>query len=167
MVQIDSITLFSNGIKRYIITAIDLISKFAFAYCYFSLSSNKAYDFAKKFREVAPFKVKRFQSDNGLEFHKWFANYLLKEKITHFFNWPRHPQSNAVVERFNRTIQEEFTNWNEELLNDNIAFNKKLMEYLMFYNLERGHKSLNYQTPLKYLINHCGFSNMLWTLTDY
>ena len=165
LVQIDSITLFSNGIKRYIITAVDLISKFAFAYCYFSLSSNKACDFAKKFKEVAPFKVKRFQSDNGLEFHKWFANYLAKEKIAHFFNYPRHPQSNAVVERFNRTIQEEFVNWNEELLNDNITFNGKLMEYLTFYNLERGHKSLNYQTPLKYLVNHFGFSNMLCTLT--
>ncbi|MBU0534136.1 MAG: integrase core domain-containing protein [Candidatus Omnitrophica bacterium] len=83
----------------------------------------------------------------------------------HLQSYPHHPQSNVVVERFNRTIQEEFVYWNEELLNDNIAFNKKLMEYLTFYNLERGHKSLNYQTPLKYLINHCGFSNMLWTLT--
>jgi len=165
LVQVDSITLFTNGIKRYIITAVDLISKFAFAYCYFSLSSNKAYDFARKFKEVAPFKIRRVQSDNGSEFHKWFQHYLAKEKITHFFNYPYHPQSNSVVERFNRTIQEEFTNWNEELLDDNIAFNNKLMEYLLFYNMERGHKSLSYQPPLKYLINHCGFSNMLWTRT--
>jgi putative transposase len=165
LVQVDSITLFNNGINRYIITAIDLISKFAFAYCYFSLSSNKAYDFAKKFKEVAPFKVRRIQSDNGLEFHKWFQRYLTKEKITHFFNWPHHPQSNAVVERFNRTVKEEFVYWNEELLDDNIAFNNKLMEYLMFYNIQRGHKSLNYQSPLKYLVNYCGFSNMLWTST--
>jgi transposase InsO family protein len=165
LVQVDSITLFTNGIKRYIITAVDLISKFAFAYCYLSLSSDKAYDFAKKFKEVAPFKIRRVQSDNGLEFHKYFQHYLAKEKITHFFNWPRHPQSNAVVERFNRTIQEEFVYWNENLLDDNIAFNNKLMEYLMFYNIQRGHKSLSYQSPLKYLINHYGFSNMLWTRT--
>jgi len=166
LVQVDSITLFNNGIKRYIITAVDLISKFAFAYCYFSLSSNKAYDFAKKFKEVAPFKVRRIQSDNGLEFHKWFEKYLAKEKITHFFNWPHHPQSNAVVERFNRTVQEEFVYWNEELLDDNIAFNNKLMEYLLFYNMQRVHKSLNYLTPLKSLIKHYGFSNMLWTHTQ-
>ena len=167
LVQFDSITLFTNGIKRYIITAVDLISKFAFAYCYFSLSSNKAYDFAKKFQGVAPFRVRRIQSDNGLEFHKYFQHYLSREKITHFFNYPRHPQSNSVVERFNRTIQEEFVYWNEELLDDNIAFNNKLMEYLMFYNIQRVHKSLNYQAPLKYLINQCGFSNMLWTRTNH
>jgi len=142
LVQFDSITLFTNGIKRYIITAVDLISKFAFAYCYFSLSSKKAHDFAKKFKQVAPFKVRRVQSDNGSEFHKWFEHYLSGEKITHFFSYPHHPQSNAVVERFNRTIQEEFVYWNEELLDDNMAFNKKLMEYLTFYNLERGYKSL-------------------------
>ena len=104
LVQLDSITLFSNRIKRYIITAVDLISKFAFAYCYFTLSSKKAYDFAKKFKEVAPFKVRRVQSDNGSEFHKWFEHYLSGEKITHFFSYPHHPQSNTVVERFRKSL---------------------------------------------------------------
>ena len=39
LLYIDAITFYENTIKRYIITAIDQISKMAFAYCYSNLSS--------------------------------------------------------------------------------------------------------------------------------
>ena len=76
-----------------------------------------------------------------------------------------------TVERFNRTVQEEFVDWNKELLDDSISFNKELVEYLIFYNTERAHtrllrsgqESLHNQPPLKYLINDPIFSNILWT----
>jgi len=62
----------------------------------------------KKLEEVCPFKIKRVQTDNGGEFEKFFRRYLEKSNITQFFNYPRRPQSNAYVERFNRTVKEQF-----------------------------------------------------------
>ena len=72
LVQVDAIVLFMDGIRRYILTGIDLRSKFAFAYAYTSLSSRKAKNFASKFRQVAPFPIKRKKNYNGSEFCRYF-----------------------------------------------------------------------------------------------
>ena len=166
LIQVDGIILFVDGIKRYILTGVDLKSKFAFAYAYSSLSSKKAQDFAEKFTQVAPFPIKRKQTDNGSEFHKYFDDYLSKKGIIHFWNYPRHPRSNSVVERFNRILKEEFVWENEDLLVDDIQeFNRRLMNYLIFYNTQRPHTSLSYLSPLKYLLEKENFSKMLWTYT--
>jgi transposase-like protein len=58
LVQVDTIVKFINGIRGYIVTAIDLKSEFAFAYAYTSHSSKAAADFFKKFQSVAPFTIK-------------------------------------------------------------------------------------------------------------
>jgi len=165
LLQLDSIVIFLNGIKRYIITAIDLKSSFSFAYTYSSLSSNIAKDFFSKLEYVAPFKIKHIQTDNGQEFHKHFQDTLDKKGIIHFFNYPKRPQMNAKIERFNRTIQEEFINWHLSYLYDLEKFNELLMNWLLWYNTKRPHLSLNKEPPLKYLINTLGFSKMLWTYT--
>jgi transposase InsO family protein len=69
---------------------------------------------------------------------------------------------NAQIESFNRTIQEDFIDWNLDLLATDInAFNQKLVDWLLWYNTRRGHSSLNNQSPLQYLINNLGFSKML------
>lgn len=166
--QTDSIVKFINGIKRYIITSIDEKSEFAFAYAYSSLSSNTSRDFFHKFDNVAPFEIKHIQTDNGQEFHKYFRDELEKRNIIQFFNYPKRPQMNAKVERFNRTIQEDFIDQNLYLLAYDInQFNQKLMDWLLWYNTKRPHQTLQQQSPIKYLINTFGFSNMLWTSTKY
>ena len=86
--QVDSIVRFRDGISRYIITAIDLVSGFASAHGYSSLSSKSALDFFEKLEKVAPFKVSAIQTDNGSEFEKHFREHLERSKI-------RHPQLNA------------------------------------------------------------------------
>ena len=167
LIQVGGIVLFVDGIKRCILTGADLKSKSAFAYAYSSLSSKKAQDFAEKFSQVAPFPIKRKQTDNGSEFHKYFDDYLSKKGIIHFWNYPRHPRSNSVVERFNRILKEEFVWENEDLLVDDIQeFNRRLMNYPIFYNTQTPHTSLSYLSPLKYLLEKENFSNMLWIYTD-
>ena len=169
LVQIDSITIFLEGVKRYLITAIDVESKFAFAYAYGSLSSRSGKDFFEKLEKVTPYEVKRIQTDNGLEFEKCFRSYVEKRNITHFHNYPGRPQSNSFVERFNRTIQEQHVNLNKGRLYDLDKFNKGLMEYLLWYNTEKAHDTLNKQPPLEYLVDlinqRANLSNMLWTPT--
>jgi putative transposase len=162
LIQIDAILKFIWGIKRYIITAICLKSEFAFAQAYKNLSSKSSSDFFEKLQKVAPFPIKRVQTDNGAEFHKRFRDNLEKKGVIQFFNYPRRPQMNAQIESFNRIIQEDFIDWNLDLLASNInAFNQKLVDWLLWYNTKRVHSSLNNQSPLQYLINNLGFSKML------
>jgi len=164
LVQIDTIVKFIWGVKRYIIAAVDLKSEFKFAFAYTNLSSKSTLDFFEKLQKVAPFKIKRVQTDNGLEFHKRFRDNLEKQKIIHFFNYPRRPRMNAQIESFNRTIQEDFIDWNLALLAKDIdQFNQKLIDWLIWYNTKRPHSSLKGRSPIQYLIENLGFSKMLWT----
>ena len=169
LVQIDAVSIFINGLKRYIITAIDVKTKFAFAYSYKSLSSLMAKDFMEKLQGVCPFNIKRIQTDNGKEFHKYFRDYVKNQGIIHFFNYPKCPKMNKYVERFNRTIQEQHVSWNMNDLYEPKEFNPGLIKYLLWYNTEKPHQSLAKLTPLRYYLNNYIFniqkSNMLWTST--
>ena len=73
VVQIDSITIFKDGMSRYLITGVDLYSRFAFSYTYKSLSSSMALNFMQKFKEVAPFRISSVKTDNGHEFLRAFC----------------------------------------------------------------------------------------------
>ena len=106
----------------------------------------------EKLKDVSPFKIKRIQTDNGSEFGKFFSRYVTKNKITHFFNYPRRPQSNAYVERFNRTIKEQFIEYNSELKIE--EFNMNLVKYLLWYNTERPHRWLGNLTPMDFYLNN-------------
>jgi transposase InsO family protein len=170
LVQVDTIVKFINGIKRYIVTAIDLKSEFAFAYAYTNHSSKSTADFFQKFQSVAPFTIKRIQTDNGSEFEHLFRDYAAQQNITHFHNYPNCPKMNAVVERFNRTIQEDFIDWNHALLSLKLNdFNFKLIEWLLWYNTERPHQTLRQIPPMQYIVNSliadAQNSKMIWTNT--
>ena len=153
MVQIDSITHFSAGIKKYLVTAIDVTTRFAFACTYSSLSSLSAKDFMGKLIQVTPFKIHQIQTDNGYEFEKYFRDYVADNKIVHYNTYPKHPKSNAFIERFNRTVQEQYVHNNEHRIDDLNDFNRGLMDYLIWYNTEKPHRGLKLQTPLDYWLN--------------
>ena len=153
LVQVDSVAIFMYGLKRYIVTAIDLKTRFAFACAYGSLSSVSACDFMGKFRKVAPFEIKRVQTDNGQEFEKYFRSYAEQNGITQFFNYPRTPKSNAHVERFNRTIQEQHVEWHKDELVEPRTFNVGLMKYLIWYNTEKPHQGINNRTPMQCVLD--------------
>jgi putative transposase len=168
LVQMDTVAIFTDGLKRYMFTAIDVTTRFAFAYTYKSESSANGRDFLKKFTTVAPFPVSRIQTDNGSEFLKYFARSCEDNDLVHYFNYPRHPQSNGHLERFNRTVQEQFVDWHTDALDEPEPFNRLLMNYLIWYNTERPHRGIGKLPPLRYYLNNFSLpekSNMLWTLT--
>ncbi len=170
LVEIDTVAIFTAGLKRYLLTAIDLPTRFAFAYIYKSSSSANAQDFLEKLQAVAPFQIARIQTDNGHEFQKHFVRACEQSKLVHFFNYPRHPQSNGHLERFNRTIQEQFADWHTDELDEVGDFNRSLMEYLIWYNTEKPHRAIGKVPPLRYYRDKFvdpTQSNMLWTLTLY
>jgi transposase InsO family protein len=56
----------------------------------------------------------------------------------------------AHCERFNRTLQEEFVDYQEHLLFDDLhAFKDRLFAWLAWYDLDRPHYALALRTPIE------------------
>ena len=166
--ELDTIVRFMDGIKRYILTAIDVERKFAFAGAYTSHSSASAADFLRRVLEVCPFPIDELQTDNGSEFAKHFEEACSTIGLTHFHTYPRSPKMNAHIERFNRTLSEDFIMLNRPLLRDNVsAFNLKLVDWLLWYNTKRPHESLGLVSPLRYIVSTLTAQEcqMWWTRT--
>ena len=144
------LTLYGGG-YRYLITAIDEVSKLAYARLYTTHSSRNAKDFLERLVYVTDQKIINLHTDNGSEFQKEFEEACKTLGIPQWYSRPHTPKDNAVLERFNRTIQEEFVTMTEQdplFVND---FNNALTDWLIEYNFHRPHQTLDYQSPLRYL----------------
>ena len=149
LIAFDGLTLYRNGIKRYVFTALDIYSKIAFARMYKSKSSKNATDFLKRMHYLLDGKIENIQTDNGSEFAKYFREAIEKLNISHYFSRPKTPQDNPFDERFNRTLKEEFIGLGNLTCNCDI-FNKELTEWLVEYNFHRPHQALGYDTPINF-----------------
>jgi len=167
LIEIDTIVKFDLGIKRYIITAVDTRTRYTFAWSYRRANSRNAQDFFTKLSQVFPYPIKSVQTDNGSEFHRYFQTHLQKSAVTHYWNYPKQPYKNGHIEKYNRTIQDEFIDQHLALLEDPKVFNHRLMDYLIWYNTERPHWSLKLLSPVDYLIKNQHLSRMRWTDTFY
>jgi transposase InsO family protein len=164
-VAFDTVEKIIHGSRRYLITATDVYSRFAFAYATRSHGSKEAAHVFRAIFENFPYKIEQVLTDNGSEFMKCFEDELQKQALTHWHTYPRTPKMNAHCERFNRTIQEEFVDWNLHLLEDPSKFNKKLADWLIWYNTKRGHKALKLKSPVQFLIQeNPEESRMRWAM---
>ena len=153
LVQVDTIVLNLFGLRRYIITAIDIFGKLAYARVYKNQSSFSSADFLKRLNYLLEDRVVNVQTDNGSEFAKYFERACGELDISHYFSRVRTPKDNAILERFNRTLQEE---WLDEgnFCDDIDEMNRRLTEWLVFYNFKRRHHSLGNISPINYLIKY-------------
>ena len=155
LVQMDGIITYCYGKRIYVLNAIDYVSTKAISII---LPSNKSHQTAKALErvdEMFGFRIKNIQTDNGSEFMGAFADTMDKLGKTHFYNYVKKPMWNGKVERFNRTLQEEWlANPDIQLLlsDDKDEANKELQKYLNWYNDERPHQSIGYMTPNEYVI---------------
>jgi hypothetical protein len=103
-----------NNDFRYLLTIIDLFSKFAFA---IPIKYKNADQILNAFTKVFKIrKPKKLQTDNGTEFYNQKVQKLFKEnKIEHFSTIS--DLKACVVERFNRTLKEKM--WKVFSKNDN------------------------------------------------
>ena len=153
VVALDTIERFVHGTRRYLITFEDIHTRSGFAWATTSHASKAAAEFFAICQKVFPFPFVLVLTDNGSEFKKDFTEALLKLHLAHYHTYPRTPKMNAHVERFNRTLQEEFVDFHANLLLDVAMFNVKLMDYLIFYNCERVHFAFgNKLSPLQFLV---------------
>ena len=148
LIQVDTIVIWCQGVKRYIITAIDVFSKIAFARFYKTHSSYNAADFLLRLNYLFQDKIENVQTDNGSEFAKYFERGCQYLGIEHYFSRTRTPKDNACVERFNRTLKEQFLPGN--FTPDIPLANQQLTEWLVHNDFERPHQSLGYLTPIEF-----------------
>src|SRR3989344_6537582 len=164
-IQGDTVERITDGIKDYFYSAIDAKMKFTLTLNYKRLNSRNNKDFYQRFKSVYPVTIRDWQSDNGSENLGEFDQQLEEDQIPHFFSYPRCPKINAYIERYNRTIQEEFIDNNLDIIHDKILFNRKLADYLIWYNTKRPHKSLGLKSPLQYLLEKGVMSQKSLTYT--
>lgn len=137
-----------DGSRLYVYTLIDLFSRWAYAEVVERISAFRSFNFVRRASEIAPFKIDMIQTDNGGEFQKMFRFRLYKLGMNHRYSRVRQSNDQAHIERFNRTIQEECLDRTTQTLRD---FRKAIKTFLPYYNNERSHMGINYQTPLEVL----------------
>jgi len=161
----DTVQRVTDGVKDYFYNAIDAKLKFALTLNYKRLTSKNMKDFYERFRTVYPLRIKDWQTDNGSENLGEFDTTLRKANIPHLFIYPRCPKINSIIERYNRTIQEEFIDNHLDIIHDKLLFHEQLAQYMLFYLTRRIHKSLDKMTPVDYLIKKGGMSHLYGTYT--
>lgn len=165
-VAFDTIERVRNGCRRYVVTNLDLYDRFALALGTSSHASATPAALLRATQACYPTTVGAALSDNGSEFMKHFDRALVGAGITHWHTFPRTPKMNAHCERFNRTIQEEFVDYHEDLLFADLPrFNHLLANYLIWYNTVRPHHALKGLAPLPYRLTHHPESRMWWAHT--
>ena len=153
-VALDTIEKIVWGKRYYVITFEDLFTRFSFAWETTSHASAAAAEFFRLCLTVFPFPVAFVLTDNGSEFMKHFDEELRQLHLTHYHTYPKTPKMNAHCERFNRTIQEEFADYHTNLLRVPDEFNRKLVDYLVWYNTERVHHAFqNKLSPVQFMLN--------------
>jgi transposase InsO family protein len=166
LIHLDTIVLHLFGVKRYILTALDHHSRLAYAWMYKSHASASAADFLQRLWYLLNRQIKNIHTDNGSEFLKHFHAAALELSLARYWSRPKTPKDNANLERFNRTLKEEFLrqgNFNP----DPAIFNPKLTEWLVEYNSVRPHQALGYQTPLAFAQSSMGLHTMWSSCTGH
>jgi len=150
LLQLDGITIYWNGLKRYVFTAVDHAGKFAFARMYSNKSSTSAADFLYRLKYAINQPILNLQTDNGSEFAGSFEKVVSKLQIERYFSRVKTPEDNSEIERFNQTLEYEWL-YDGKFEPDPERFNKRLTKWLIEYNFVRPHQTLNYLTPMEYI----------------
>jgi len=156
-----------KGIGRiYQHTAVDTYSSFSWTKLYTDKSALSACDFMMNvYNNSMDIPIKSILTDNGKEFtthhksKKHSFERLLKElNIKHRLTKVRHPWTNGSVERFQRTVLEEFyqITFRKKIYLNLEDLNDDLNKYINHYNYKRTHqgKRTNGRVPAElYLLN--------------
>lgn len=153
-IELDTVETRIAGVKRYTVTAIDVKLKVAYAETFKGKHSRNALTVLRVLQSILPIRLHTVQTDNGSEFSAEFDNYCQAQGLIHLFTYPHSPKINGVVERFNRTIQEDCLEVYYDELDDPARINLRISEYLTFYHNERVHKSLGNRTPSEVIGNY-------------
>lgn len=152
LVQIDTVH-YVNPLDRskiYIYTVIDLYSRMAYAKASARLAQKDAATTIFEAQAYMGIPFRMVQSDNGAEFQTHFQGRLHHSSIKTRHSRVRHPNDDAHIERFNRTLRKECIGAYN--CNKDISFiSRKLNRFIDYYNYDRIHLGINLRTPYEML----------------
>ncbi len=154
------------GYWFYEFDAIDYVTGLVWGEIYEIQSNLESILFLKSLKRKTPFRILGVQTDNGSIFTNYYTGYkkssdpmnprlhcfdlLCKSlDINHYLIDPGKPAQNGKIERFHRTVEQEFYQTNA--FKDLNSLRKKFRDYLYYYNNEREHSAIDYLTPLEKL----------------
>lgn len=130
---------------------VDIFSRFKMALILPVLDESGMILTLKYVLKEAPFELIYIQTDNGLENQQLFHSTCEQNHISHYYIHKNSPNENAVIERSFRTDQDEFFFRLEQAPTDINELNLWFQKFLHYYNYERLHFSLNFNTPYETL----------------
>jgi putative transposase len=149
LVQADTIHFVNSHYSRfYIYAVIDTCTRLAYAEYHPKLSVRTSYEVIKNASKTFGFPFQVVQTDNGPEFSQSLYFALQRKNIPLKHSRVRKPNDNAFIERFNRTLQEEC--FDSRTPNQRFI-SKQLQDYLVYYNEDRLHLSLQCLTPKEFV----------------
>jgi len=155
--------------------AIDYITGIVYGEIYEIQSNLESVIFLKTLKRKTPFLLKGVQTDNGSVFTNYYTGYkkstdplhprlhcfdlLCNELgVSHYLIDPGKPAQNGKIERFHRTVGEDF--YQRESFKDLNSLRKKFRDFLYYYNNEREHSANGYLTPLEKLKTFPNYENI-------
>lgn len=148
-VWVSDVTYFKYGENAYYICVIiDLFSRMVVGY---KISKTNSTQLVKSTFQIA---YKARQPDSSLVFHtnrgsnyrsKTMNDYMRSLNITHSFSRAHVPYDNSVMESFFASLKREElyrTKYRSEA-----DFRSAVDKYIIFYNMKRPHRKLQYKTP--------------------
>ena len=151
LVQIDHMTYTDGGQTLKEFRAVCPVSKFMVTRVYSRATAGNAKRFLMDLLGALPFPLLSVQVDGGSEFMAAFEDACQEQGVPLHVLPPRRPQWNGCVERTNRSARIEFWGlYDGPLTVAGVA--PALARFEFFFNYERPHTSLAYQTPSEYLV---------------
>ena len=152
-IQLDASFPFGRSRKIVSIDAIDDCSRFVWARLYDRNTIVNAKDFVTRLVASFPGTIKAIRTDNGFD-TKDFREHLATFWIILIVNPPYTPEHNGKIERFHKTMKQEFY-WRYIRPNDEFdTIQYQLQLWLNEYNYRRRHSGLkmNGLTPAQKLV---------------
>jgi transposase InsO family protein len=140
LADMQSISKENDGVK-YLLTVIDVFSKYAWAIPIKNKGSNEMLKaFQLLFKIAAPRKPEKIQTDEGKEFlNKELQAFFKSEGVHHFCS--HSDKKAAVVERFNRTLKTKI--WKYFTARQTYTYITKLFDFVKAYNNSVHRRSLH------------------------
>ena len=115
---------------KVVLNCIDRFSKFAYSRILRNKTAKQVINALKSIFEKA--KPDTIISDNGPEFQSRETQDFLKSKdVKQFFSTPHQPQSNGLVERFNRTMKDMFKKMTYQKTENKVTFTQPVLNRIL------------------------------------